>query len=193
MKMRWILVVPAVCLVAVTLSAQRGGGRGRGIERPSNSAYSNAEFGIAFPAPSAFDLYTPEEPGRFRRLFGERHIAVLVNPMQPEEVVAFRFSGNLTEADLKGYRDTVQNNPPQAKLPGFEKVSVSDAKIGRGGTKDAVDYVYKVKKEKTDDTVRQVVFLHNGRGFLITFTAEQKRFEKANKEFSQFLGTIEFK
>jgi hypothetical protein len=190
----WLVLAVALCLATFAASAQRGGGGGRGsTARPSNSAFDSAEYGIGFPAPSAFELYTAEEPGRYRRLFEQRHLAILVNPMQAGETIAIRVSGNLSEADLKGYRDTVETNPPQAKMAGFEKVSVADLKVGHGAGKDAVDYVYKVSQEKTDETIRQVVFLHKGRGFMITCTAEQKRFEKANKEFSRFLASLEFK
>jgi hypothetical protein len=193
MTTRHWLVLATACLATVTLSAQRGGGGRGGIQRPSNSAFVSPEYGISFPAPSGFDLYTAEEPGRYRRLFEQRHLAVLVNPMQTGESVTIRFSGNLTEADLKGYRDAAETHPPQAALPGYEKVGVSATKIGKDEVKDAVEYVYKVKQEKTDETIRQVVFLHKGRGFMITCTAEQKRFEKANKEFSRFLSSLEFK
>jgi hypothetical protein len=186
------LVLATVCLATATLTAQRGGGRG-GITRPTNSAFDNPEYGIRFPAPSGFDLYTAEEPGRYRRLFDQRHIAVLVNPMQIDETITVRFSGNLTDADIKGYRAAMESNPPQAKLPGYEKVSVGAAKIGQGDGVDAVEYIYKAKPEKTDETVRQLAFLHKGHGFLVTCTAEQKRFDKANKEFSRFLSSLEFR
>jgi hypothetical protein len=187
---RWLALV-AVCLAVATVSAQRGGGGGRS-QRPSTKDFESVEYRIAFPTLPGFDLYTAEEPGRYRRLFDQRHVAVLVNPMQTAEMIDIRFSGNLTEADLKGYRDTVETNPPQAKLPGFEKVSVATTKIGEGAGKDAVDYVYKVRQDSRDETVRQVAFLHQGKGFIVTCTSEQKRFEKANKEFSRFLQSLQF-
>jgi hypothetical protein len=158
-----------------------------------NTAFDSPEYAIAFPVPTDFNLYTADEPGRYRGLFEQRHLAVLVNQMQAVETITLRFSGNLTEADVKGYRETVQNNPPQAKMPGYEKVSLATTRIGSGSGVDAVDYVYKVKRDKTDETIRQLAFLHKGRGFLITCTSEQKGFEKANNRFSRFLSTLEFR
>jgi hypothetical protein len=45
-----------------------------------------------------------------------------------------------------------------------------------------------------DMTLRQVVFIHNGRGFIITCEATKKRFDKVNKDtFDKFLSKFEFR
>jgi hypothetical protein len=195
---RWVVVV-MVAVMTVAVAAQRGGG-GRGAERPLNrTSYESNDYGFKFPVPAELDLYTPDQPGTYRRIFGERRIIFLVSPMRPEESILIKYSDNATEADLKSYKTMLDTNPPQVKLPGFVKIGVADVAIGKDGSKTAVNFVYDTTTPKTDKaaamdmTLRQVVFMHKGRGFTVTCQASQKRVEKANKEtFDKFLSKIEF-
>jgi hypothetical protein len=182
-----------------SIAAQRGGG-GRGADRPLNrTSYESADYGLKFPVPPDMDLYTPDQPGMYRRIFTERRIVYLVSPMRPEESIIVKYSDNVTEADMTSYRTAVDTNPPQAKLPGFLKIGMADITIGKDGAKPAVNFVYEMTTPKTDKspamdmTLRQVVFVHKGRGFTVICEATKKRFEKVNKDtFDKFLSKLEF-
>ena len=195
----WIVALMLV-VFSVFPAAQRGGGGGRGAERPiTRTTYESSEYGFRFPVPPDLDLYTPDQPGRYRGVFTERRIVYLVSPMRPEESISVKYSEGVTEADLTSYRTTAGTNPPQARLPGFATRGVTDVPIGKDGAKNAVSFVYEMTTPKTDKapsvdmTLRQVVFIHKGRGFIITCETTRKRFDKVNKDsFDKFLSKIEF-
>lgn len=196
----WMVALLLVVL-SVTLAAQRGGGGGRGADRPPvRTTYESSDYGFKFGVPADMDLYTPDEPGRFSRVFAERRIAYMVSPTRPEESVGIKYSDGVTEAELTSYQATIETNPPQAKLPGFRKIGVANIQIGKDGAKTAVNFVYEMTTPKTnmapsvDMTLRQVAFIHKGRGFTITCEATKKRFDKVNKDtFDRFLSNIEFR
>jgi len=196
----WMVALLLVVL-SVSLVAQRGGGGGRGADRPPvRTTYESSDYGFKFGVPADMDLYTPDEPGRFSRVFAERRLAYMVSPTRPEESVGIKYADGVTEADLISYQATIETNPPQAKLPGFQKIGVANIQIGKDGAKPAVNFVYELTTPKTnlapsvDMTLRQVVFLHKGRGFTITCEATKKRFDKVNKDtFDKFLSKIEFR
>ena len=196
----WMVALLLVVL-SVSLVAQRGGGGGRGADRPPvRTTYESSDYGFKFGVPADMDLYTPDEPGRFSRVFAERRLAYMVSPTRPEESVGIKYADGVTEADLTSYQTTIETNPPQAKLPGFQKIGVANIQIGKDGAKPAVNFVYELTTPKTnlapsvDMTLRQVVFLHKGRGFTITCEATKKRFDKVNKDtFDKFLSKIEFR
>ncbi|RPJ79437.1 MAG: hypothetical protein EHM13_13410 [Acidobacteria bacterium] len=193
MQKRAFVLVTVVVALTVGLAAQRGGGRGRMGERPTLTAYDSDEYRLAFVAPTDMYLYSAQQPGKYEALFAKRHLAVLVNPLAINETIDVRYSGRLTEADVQGFRQAMEKNPPQAKLPGFERLTLETVKIGRGQTKEAVNYVYKARPDKADEVVRQVVFVHAGNGFMITCTAEAKRQEQASKMVDRFLESVEFR
>ena len=193
------MVALVAVALSVTLAAQRGGG-GRGAERPiARTTYESSDYGFKFPVPAGMDLYTPDQPGTYRRVFSERRIVYVVSPMRPEESISIKYSEGVSEADLTSYRTMIDTNPPQAKLPGFLKLGVADVPIGKDGATSAVSFTYEMTTPKTDKepsvemTLRQVVFIHKGRGFTITCEASKKRFDKVNKDtFDKFLSKIEF-
>jgi hypothetical protein len=197
--LRGWLVALVVVVLSVSLAAQRGGG-GRGAQRPiARTTYESSDYGLKFPVPPDMDLYTPDQPGTYRRVFTERRIAYVVSPMRPEESIGIKYSEGVGETDLAAYQTMIETNPPQAKLPGFLKLSVGSIPIGKDGAKSAVNFVYDMTTPGTDKapamemTLRQVVFIHKGRGFTITCEASKKRFDKVNKDtFDKFLSKIEF-
>ena len=192
------IVVPIVCLAAPSPAwAQRGGrggGEGGAAAPGSQKFYDSKEYGIAFAVPAGLVLYTPEAPGRYRVSFTERKIALLVNPLRVEDSISIKYADAMTEADLKSYQALIETNPPQARLPGYEKVSLAFAKIGKDGTEEAIDYVYQVKQDGADMTLRQIVFVHNERGFTVTCSATKKGFDQANREwFGRLIKDLEFR
>ena len=185
-----VAVMAVVCLVSTNPAwAQRGRSR-----EAQPSGFDNKELGIAFAVPPGVVLYTPDIPGPYRALLIDRKIALLVNPLEAEETMTIKYADGMSAADLKSYQNVLETNPPQAKLPGYEKVSLAFVKIGVAGAGEAIDYVYKVKQGGADVTLRQVVFIHNGRGFTITCSAPRKDFDQANRvHFSALLKELEFK
>jgi hypothetical protein len=190
---RAVVVLAVVAVATAALSAQRGGG-GRN-ERPLNrTSYESAEYGVKFPVPGNMDLYTPDEPGIYRRVFTAGRSVFIVNPQNTEETIGIKVSAGATDAELASYKAALESHPPQAKLPGFAKVAVGDVTIGKGGGKQALNFVYRVTQDRMEMTVRQVVFIHNGRGFTVTCESLQKRFEKIDHDvFDPFLAKFEFK
>lgn len=195
--------VPCVLLLvllSVGLSAQGrgrggGGGTGNGSVPPTLlTVYDNTEYGMKFPAPPDFSVFTPEQPGRFRQMFADRRIIYMIDSMGTEASVSVRYLPKATDAELSGFKSTMETNPPQAKLPEYKKISVGMIKIGTARDKDAVEYVYDSKAKDTVTRTRQVVFLHNGNGFIFTCVAPQKEYPSVDgKSFQRLFATIEFK
>jgi hypothetical protein len=194
-------LVVILALLSVSLSAQRGGGGrgsgGRGAEGAPPTlltGYDSAEYGMKFPAPPDFSVFTPAQPGQFRQVFTERKIVYLVDLMGKPASVSVKYSPGVTEADLNGLKDTLDSNPPQAKLPGYRKISVAMIKIGARADKDAVEYVFNSKENDDMTTTRQVVFVHKGKGFTFGCVALEKDFASVDRKSLQPLfASIEFR
>jgi hypothetical protein len=190
-----VCVAGALCVLVSSVApvvAQRGG-RGRDESAPLTS-FDNKEFGIAFAVPQGLALYTSESPGRYAASLVERKFALLVNPIRIEDTISIKYADGMTEADLKAYHAVLSSNPPQSKLPGFEKVSLELTAIGKDGSEEAVDFVYRVKQGNNDMTLRQIVFVHKGRGFTVLCGSKKRDFEKANLAwFTPLVKQIEFK
>ena len=140
MKRLAILALLGVAAVAGDASAQRGR-RAPEFERPDTPMrFDQADLGLAFDVPEGARLYTPAAPGRYRSLLGDGRIVYLENPAMRSVSVAAKVSGNVTEAELKGYKDILDTNPPQAKLEGFKKHHVRFVKIGKASDKEALEF-----------------------------------------------------
>jgi hypothetical protein len=104
--------------------------------------------------------------------------------------VTSKSSPNATEAELKSYKEILDANPPQAKLEGFKKHSVRFIKIGKLADKEALEFVYDVGIT----TIRQVVFVHNGRGVTFTCSALQAQYGAAQADmFKPLFSRLEFR
>ncbi len=171
---RVICTAGAVCLANPAGTAESKDREG--------TTYSNEEFRISFPVPKGLDLYTPDNPGPLAPLFTRRQFIYLVNPDFKDENVGAKYSTGVTEADLKQFKELLDTNPPTASLPGYRKISVKFIKVGTKGDKLAVEHVYNMRGNVLG-TLRQVIFLHNGRSFTFTCATAQERYEQANKEF----------
>ncbi len=196
-------VMALVALFSAHMSAQRGGrggggARGGGVGGAAPTlltVYDSTEYAIKFPAPPEFSIFTPEYPGRFRQIFRERRIIYLVDLVgKATAAVTVRVLPKATEADLTGFRTTLDSNPPQAKLPEYRKISLAMIKIGAAGNKDAVDYVYTAKEQDALTTTRQVVFIHKDNGFIFSCAAPEKDYPSVDKKsFQPLFASIEFK
>ncbi len=198
--MRSVPSLSVVVLLSLTLSvplvAQRGGGGrggGRAMEAPTLSAYESPANAISFPVPPDVSLFTPEQPGRFDQVFRKGYIAYLHNLVGKDITIGVKAIPGMAEADLRGLLQTLQTNPPQGNQPGFKKVSANAVKIGAGGEKDAVDYVYTTLNKDVEMTTRQVSAVHKGKGFVFTCIAPTKDFDAVNrKTFDRLFATLRF-
>ncbi len=199
-------LVLLLTVLSVGLSAQRGGGGGggRGASSPSASPeanpstllteYDNVDYGMKFPAPPELSIFTPAHPGPFSRMFTPGKVIYLMDLVGKPASVSVRYSPGVTDADLKGLKATLESNPPQAKLPDYKKISVGMIKIGTHGDKDAVEYVFNSKEKDGMTTTRQVVFIHNGKGFTFACAALEKDFAAVDrKSFQPLFASIEFR
>jgi hypothetical protein len=113
---RWLAVLVLVML-AVPVAAQRGG-RSGGARPETKSVYDSEENGMKFPVPPGLELYTPEDPGPYLSVLSDRRSIYLVGASSRDASVSVRCSPNVTEAELKAFKDMLDSNPPQARLPG---------------------------------------------------------------------------
>jgi hypothetical protein len=191
---RVLFVSLCVVLLTIGLAAQRGG-RGTGVERPDTpTQYDNAENGLKFAVPQGARLYTPEAPGPFRAMMTAGHFMYLVSGEYRNATVTAKYSPNATEADMRGYRDIIEANPPQAKLPGYKKRSIRAIKVGKAADKDAVEFVYNAEHDNLPKTFRLVVFVHNGKGFTFSCSSLEALFGTADSAmFTPLFANLEFR
>lgn len=192
MHVRHSFILAALFLTATAghAIAQRGG-RGATVERPDTpTRFESQELGLAFDVLETLRLYTPVAPGRYESVLVEGKFAYLESPAIRGVSVVAKSSAGVTEADLKGYKDILDSNPPQAKLEGFKKRSVRFIKIGKNADKDALEFVY----DAGSSTIRQVAFVHNGRGFTFTCTSLQAQAGSAEVDmFKPLFSRLEFR
>ena len=97
---------------------------------------------------------------------------------------------NATDAELKSYKDILDANPPQSKLEGFKKRSVRFITIGKKADRQALEFVYDTQSVR----IRQVVFVHTGKGITFTCTAPQPHYGTADAEmFKPIFSRLEFR
>ncbi len=186
----FILVVLFLTALAGDVSAQRGRGNVE-VERPETpTRFDSQELGIAFDAPQGLRIYTPAAPGRYKSVLGEGRFVYLENPDIRNATVIAKFSANATEAELKSYKDLLDANPPQSKLEGFKKHSVRFITIGKRVDREALEFVYDTQLV----TIRQIVFVHNGKGITFTCTSLQAQYGAAQSEmFKPLFSRLEFR
>jgi hypothetical protein len=187
------IAVLALVMLAVPLAAQRGGRSGGG--RPeTKSVYDSNEYGMKFPVPPGLELYTPQDPGPYISVLSDRRIIYLVGVSSRDVSVSARYSPNVPEAELKAFKDTLDSSPPQAKLPGYKKISARVIMIGARADKEAVEHVYDVTNNNVRTTVRQVMFVHKGNGFTFTCSAVERQYASIDKRsFEPIFAAMEFR
>lgn len=155
--------------------------------------YTSERYGIAFSVPNGVSLYTRENPGKLSSLFSSGDIVRLVNPRLSDENISISQSGSnkVTQRDIRTHKKNLTANPSKP-LPGYRNVSVKFIKIGREKSKTAVEHIYRMKGN-VPGTIRQVVFSHKERGFIVTCGTSTERFNESNKAiFDLIFNTLEF-
>jgi hypothetical protein len=148
-----------------------------------SNEYSNRKLGISFTVPTGIELYTAENPGPLASQISPSDPFILVNPNFTEENINAKISEPISEADLNGFKKMLDENP-RMSLPQYKRVSVNFIKIGKEKNKNAVEHVFFMKGNILGK-LRQITFVHKGRGFTFTCATAVDRFDKADLQFFQ--------
>ena len=155
--------------------------------------FSNKDLGISFAIPKGLNLYTPEKPGPLRQSFTQGQFLYLINPDFKGENIGAKYSAFITESDLTGFKQELEESLPTSSLPGYKKISVRYIRIGSNKQIKAVEHVYSMRGNVLE-TIRQILFIYKGRGFTFTCATSKLRYPKANKVFfDEIFSNIIFK
>lgn len=193
---RAVVLVLGIMFMSVGLAAQRGGGgRSGDVARPETPAlFDSEELKIHIDAPEGALFYTEAAPGRYKDVLVKGRFLHVGTQQFRDVSVDAKSSPNMSEADLKGYMAILEANPPQAKLPGFKKVSLKMIKIGKQRDKDAIDFVYNAQQDGVPRTYRLVALVHNGTGITFTCSSLEPQFGGAETFlYNPLFANIEFR
>jgi hypothetical protein len=149
-----------------------------GLAAEEAPKYTNQQMGFSLPLSEDVRIFTPDNPGPFT--LGAQNLAILVNKWQPSDLIMV----NLSEvADEKGLADLKSGLESQG-LPqaGYRKIAVRSTNIGKNQEKSAVEHIFDVQGQ-TPRTMRQVSFIHRGKGFALVCTANTDHFQKSDEVF----------
>ncbi len=164
----WVSGVLVVCALAAfpSLAAEKA------------QQYSNERYGFSIPLSEDVRLFTPDNPGPFA--FGEHTIFILVNRWKPSDLIM----GNLSEvADEKGLSDLRSSLESRGlPQPGYRKIAVQITNIGKNQEKRALEHIFDLQGQ-APRTMRQVCFIHRGKGLTFVCTANADHFQETDKTF----------
>lgn len=149
-----------------------------GLAADKAQHYTNQQHGFSLPITEDVRLFTPDNPGPFT--FGAQNLVILVNKWSPSDLIMV----NLSEvADEKGLSD-LKSGLESGGLPqsGYRKIAVRSTNIGKNQDKSAVEHIFDVQGQ-VPRTMRQVSFIHRGKGFALVCTAPADNFQKTDKAF----------
>ncbi len=166
--MRWISGLLAVCALAAT----------PGLTAEKVQHYTNQQHGFSFALSEDVRIFTPDNPGPFT--FGAHNLAILVNRWKPSDLIMV----NLSEvADEKGLSDLISGLESQGlPQPGYRKIAVRQTTVGKNQDKRAVEHIFDLKGQPSR-TMRQVCFIHRGKGFALVCTANADNYQKTDEAF----------
>lgn len=140
--------------------------------------YANQQLGFSFPLSGDVRLFTPDNPGPFT--FGAQNLLILVNKWRPSDLIMVNLSEVADEKGLSDLRTGLESGGlPQA---GYRKIAVRETTLGKNQDKRGVEHIFDLKGSTTR-TMRQVSFIHRGKGFAWVCTANADDFEKTDKAF----------
>jgi hypothetical protein len=103
-----------------------------------------------------------------------------VNKWKPSDLIMV----NLSEvADEKGLAD-LRSGLESRGLPqsGYRKIAVRETTVGKNQEKRAVEHIFDLQGQPSR-TMRQVCFIHRGKGFALVCTANADDFKKSDEAF----------
>ncbi len=160
----------------------------QGISGGAEQKYTKHHYGFSFPLSQDMNLYTPDHPGPFT--FAKENIFFLANKWKPSEFIMVNLSTVTAEEELQSMKDTLDSQGlPQ---PGYRKVAVQYTNIGKNQQKRALEHIFNIQAS-VPKTMRQISFVHNGKGFAFICTTNADHFQEANQAFfDPFFRSITF-
>jgi hypothetical protein len=180
-KISGIFLCTALAIAVVPSCALAGRSRAGASAKADSGKYSHKKYGISFNVPRGMSLYTPQNPGPVASLISAGSPFILVNPRFTEENINVKVAENISESDLIGFKKMLDETP-NMPLPEYRRISVKSIKIGKQGKERAVEHVF-IMRGNILGKLRQVTFVHRGRGFTFTCATAVGRFDKANRQF----------
>lgn len=159
-----------------------------GVAAGEEQKYINRDYGFSFSISQDMHLYTPEHPGPFT--FAQENIFILANKWKPNEFIMVNLSAVTAEEELQSMMETLDSRGlPQ---PDYRKVSVRYTNIGGNQQKRAVEHIFNMQAS-VPKTMRQICFVHKGKGFAFICTTDADHFQETNQEFFEpFFRSITF-
>jgi hypothetical protein len=149
-----------------------------GVSAGEEQKYINHNYGFSFPITLDMNLYTPDHPGPFT--FEKENIFFLANKWKPSEFIMVNLSAVTAEEELQSMKETIDSRGlPQ---PGYRKVAVQYTNIGKNQQKRAVEHIFNIQAS-VPKTMRQISFVHKGKGFAFICTTNADRFQETNQAF----------
>jgi len=140
--------------------------------------YANPTYGFSFTVPQDMAIYTPERPGPFP--FQERNLFVVANKRRPQEFIMVNLATVNSDKDFQELKDSLDSRG--LNQPGYQKVAVQYLNLGQNQNVKAIEHIFTLAGQ-SPRTMRQIFFVHRGRGFFFTCTANAERFQEANQAF----------
>jgi hypothetical protein len=174
----WVFGLILVCLLAVF----------HGVSAGEEQRYINHNYGFSFPISQDMNLYTPDHPGPFT--FAKENIFILANKWKPNEFIMVNLSAVTAEEELQSMKETIDSRG--LTQPDYRKVAVRYTNIGGNQQKRAVEHIFNIQAG-VPKTMRQICFVHKGKGFAFICTANADHFQEINQEFfDPFFRSITF-
>lgn len=165
---QWMSILLAIC----TLTAAPA------LAAEPAPRYTNQQLGFALPLSDDVRLFTADNPGPFT--FGAQNLVILMNKWRPSDLIMVNISEVADDKGLSDLKSSLDSRGlPQA---GYRKIAVRDITLGKNQDKRAVDHLFDLKGSSTR-TLRQVNFVHRGKGIALVCTAKADDFEKTDKAF----------
>ena len=149
-----------------------------GLAAGEERQYINHNYGFSFPLSEDMRLYTPDNPGPFT--FEDSTIFILVNKWKPNELIMVNLSQVTDEKGLNDLKSELDSRGlPQ---PEYRKVSLQYSSIGANQRKQVVEHIFDMQGQ-VPRTMRQICFVHKGKGFAFVCTSNADRFRETNQTF----------
>jgi len=170
MTRRMGIVLRVLVILAVILASRTSFGE--------NQPYKAEKYGFSLTLPEGVGVYTPEHPGPFT--FKTDTLFIVVNRRSPGDFILVNMFAASTEKVLEDVKSSLESRDlPQA---GYRRNSVQFLTIGTNQPKQAVEHIFQVGGQG-GKTLRQVFFVHKGKGFCFTCNTPAERYQQTNQEF----------
>jgi len=162
----------------------------------ADSYFSNEKWGLKFTVPAGVNVYTSEDPGPMASRINTDTPLWLVSSSLASERINLKVSQfqDATEKELDEFKQELDSGNLNRSFPTqYQKISVKFIKIGKQENKNAVEHMHALN-QREPKKLRQIMFVHRGRGFYFTCATSPERFDNANRQFFDLIfSSMEFK